>query len=177
MSYSLTDLLVNTMGVVYANSTGNANPIAEVLKNHANSQSVKDGSGWIPNCDEILSKKYHCICLELPGVMKSDIKLRIEGSTVIVSGIKRNSDELLPGIISSFNTGSSSSMSSLVHVDTLGDTKTLNKGRTKGVFEKKISLPIHISSKESVKTKYEDGILYVIIDKETIEESKISFEL
>jgi len=76
--------------------------------------------------------------LELPGVSREDVKVRLEDHTLTISGeIKRN--------------------------DTINDDQYLSLGRRYGTFERRFGLPenVVVENGKKINAKLEDGILKV----------------
>jgi len=102
----------------------------------------QEATSWIPNADVTETNEQFQICLEVPGITKENLKIRIEDDrTLIVSGEKKTQTE-----------------------DQTGTTH--RKEISYGSFQRTWSLPENVNGKD-IKANYENGVLKVTLPKTT----------
>ena len=97
------------------------------------------GSVWRPNVDVSENETSYELLAELPGMKKEDVKITVENGYLTLSGERKYEDE---------------KKDKNVHI----------RERAYGKFERSFKLPEEVKS-ESIKAKYENGVLRIEIPK------------
>lgn len=115
----------------------NFNDIVDEFFNQATSNYKRDS--FVPSVDISESEKQFMVSVELPGVKKEDINVNIEKSNLTISGERK--------------------------LNIQEEGKNFHRVEAKyGKFSRTFYLPDSINE-DSIKAKYEDGILTISIDK------------
>ena len=105
----------------------------------ASTHSNGDASHWLPVADVMEDDKEYGIILELPGIKKSDVNVRVEDGWLKISGERPKPEEK--------------------------EGRVFNRiERATGSFQREFRIPEDADT-ESVAAKYRDGLLMVAIAK------------
>ncbi len=96
--------------------------------------------GFLPACDIIESKDHYLVSFDMPGVRREDIKVEVEGNTLMISGERHR------------------------EVKDLNGESALRHERAYGKFERTFELPNSINS-EKIQAQYDNGVLNVALPK------------
>lgn len=93
-----------------------------------------------PNCDVNETKDHYLVSFDMPGVRKEDIKIEVQGSTLVISGERQR------------------------EMREQGGESTLRVERSYGKFERMFNLPTSIAV-DKIEAHYENGVLNVALPK------------
>ena len=117
----------------------------ELDRGFNNTESMESGA-FIPPMDVVETNDEVLCHLEVPGINRDDLEIRVEGNVVVISGEKKHQHE------SAAKEGGFHSVE-----------------RRYGRFERSFALPRTVSASH-VRARYDNGILTVVLPK--VEESK-----
>ncbi len=110
-----------------------------IFRTPAAGRSNGDTSHWIPVADVMEDEREYGVVLELPGVKKSDVDVRVEDGWLKISGERSKADEK--------------------------DGRVFNRlERATGPFHREFRIPKDADA-ASVAAKYRDGLLMIAIAK------------
>lgn len=120
------------------NTNTSVDELKDTIGNFLTSSRVSRGQAWRPPVDVVDTKNMIDIYVDLPGIDKKNIEIDVYNNRLTING-KR-------------------------------DRPYCNYSRHEivyGKFSRDIILPISVTNKDNVKVEYKNGILHLLIDKES----------
>lgn len=108
--------------------------------------TVQNGNAWIPPMDVVETADEVLCHLEVPGLSREDLEIRVEDSTLIVSGEKKYTNDIN---------------------EKEGGFRSIE--RRYGHFERQFTLP-HTVDTNNVRARHQNGVLTIVLPK--VEASK-----
>ncbi len=102
-------------------------------------KSPEEGQSFLPACDLEEDDGHYLLSLEVPGVAKEDVKIEVEGNTLVVSGHRSASAQKKEG-------------------------GTWYSERQYGSFQRAFTLPAHVDPTK-IEAQAKDGILKIALPK------------
>ena len=96
--------------------------------------------GFLPTCDINETKEHYLVSFDMPGVKKEDIKIEVQGNTLLISGERQREIK------------ESSTEAALRHE------------RVYGKFERTFELPNSINA-DKIEAQYDNGVLNIVLPK------------
>lgn len=97
-------------------------------------------TGFLPACDIDEAKDHYLVSFDIPGVKKEDIKIEIQGNTLLIAGERRR------------------------EFKTVDSEVAIRHERTHGKFERTFELPKSVNV-EKIEAQYDNGVLNVVLPK------------
>lgn len=111
--------------------------------------SFNQGVIYSPHIDLIEHETYIYIYMDIPGVEKSDIDIEILNNKISITCIRNKPYDI------------SAKRSEIYY----------------GNFQRKITLPISVTNKNSISTSFKNGVLKITVDKAIEERNKFKVEI
>jgi HSP20 family protein len=96
--------------------------------------------GFLPTCDISETKEHYLVSFDMPGVKKEDIKIEVQGNTLLISGERQR------------------------EIKDSSAEATLRHERVYGKFERTFELPNSINA-DKIEAQYDNGVLNVALPK------------
>lgn len=96
--------------------------------------------GFVPACDISETKEHYMVSFDMPGVKKEDIKLEVQGNTLLIAGERQR------------------------ELKESNEDATLRSERVYGKFERTFELPDSIDANK-IEAHYDNGVLNVALPK------------
>ena len=96
--------------------------------------------GFLPTCDINETKAHYLVSFDIPGVKKEDIKIEVQGNTLLISGERQR------------------------EIKESNAESTLRHERAYGKFERTFELPNSINA-DKIEAQYDNGVLNVALPK------------
>jgi HSP20 family molecular chaperone IbpA len=139
--------------IIASITDSNSVNLPSTISHFLQSQSVASGSGWSPAIDMIEDERNINIFINIAGVTKETLDIEFFNNVVLVSGerVKPYTED--------------------------SNVRVLKSRILYGPFTTKINMPISVTSKETVTTSLENGVLRIVIDKTLEERNRFSVRL
>lgn len=142
---NLTDTLTNIL-----TSTLESNNIGDMLTDFLHHQGVGNSESWTPAFDMVETSNNINLYISVPGVKADSIDIEFYNNSITITG-----DRVCPYDLS-HNTTTVLKKHEIIY----------------GKFTRKITIPLSVVNKQSVKTKLDNGMLSISIDKKVEEQNK-----
>lgn len=97
-------------------------------------------AGFIPTCDINETKEHYLVSLDMPGVKKENIKIEVQGNTLLISGERQR------------------------EIKEATADEAIRRERVYGKFERSFELPSSINA-DKIEAHYDNGVLNVALPK------------